>query len=129
MTSTFRTALLAAALVIASVVGVATPLGAQQQPTTVKPATGNRTSQQGRQIALRDQLRVGLYAATKADLQFIDLVVTRVDQGVLPRRLVDSTFLWARKRTRTTHGKYRKRPIVYFQPALTLRARQLGITL
>ncbi|MAT69160.1 MAG: hypothetical protein CMJ58_06505 [Planctomycetaceae bacterium] len=117
----------AAILVVVAALTAAARLPAVTAPIT--PSSGNRTAAQGRQIALRDQLRVGLYAFTKADMQFINLVVLRVQQGVLPRSLVDSTFLWARQRTRTTDGRYRKRPIVYFQPALTLRAKQLGITL
>lgn len=112
----------------ATLLVVAARLLALQAPVT--PSTGgSRSAQEGRQVALRDQLRVGLKARTKADLQFIELVVQRVDQGVLPRPLVDSTFLWARNRWRTRPGSHRLRPIVYFQPALTLRARQLGISL
>ena len=71
---------------------------------------------------VRDQLRVGLKAVTPADLAFINLVVQKVDQGVLPRKLVDSTFLWARNRYLTRPGSHRLRPIVYFQPALIARA-------
>jgi hypothetical protein len=55
--------------------------------------------------------------------------VLRVNQGILPRELVDSTFLWARRRVQGTHPKYRQRPIVYFQPALAIRARKLGVSL
>jgi hypothetical protein len=86
-------------------------------------------NRQGRQITLRDQLRTGLKAFTPADLAFIDLVVLRVNQGVLPKAIVDSTFLWARRRVQSTHPRYRQRPIVYFQPALVLRARKLAIEL
>jgi hypothetical protein len=97
-----------------------------QQPA-VRPSDARLRD--GRQITLRDQLRTGLRAFTPADFVFIDLVVLRVNQGVLPRELVDSTFLWARRRVQTTHPNYRQRPIVYFQPALAIRARKLGISL
>ena len=83
----------------------------------------------GRQILLRDQLRTGLKAVTKADAAFIDLVVLRVNEGVLPRVLVDSTFHWARRRVAVTRTQYFKRPMVYFQPALVLRAKAIGVVL
>lgn len=99
-------------------------------PPPGRPVTPSDTSSRaGRQISLYDQLRVGLKAVTKADLAFIDLVVIRVEDGTLPRPLVDSTFLWARQRVATRSTKYFNRPIVYFQPALVLRARALGIKL
>jgi len=97
-----------------------------QQPA-VRPSDGR--NRDGRQITLRDQLRTGLKAFTPADFAFIDLVVLRVNQGILPRKLVDGTFLWARRRVQSTHPQYRQRPIVYFQPALVIRARKLGISL
>lgn len=95
-----------------------------------KPSdVGRRQNQQGRQVSLYDQLRIGLKAVTNSDKQFIDLVVLRVNQGKLPRSLVDSTFLWARYRYRTRPGSYRLRPMVYFRPALVLRARRIGVVL
>jgi hypothetical protein len=101
-----------------------------QQPAPPTPVRASDASdRQGRQISLKDQLRVGLKAVTKADLAFIDLVVARVNDGALPRKIVDSTFLWARRRVQTKRTAYRQRPIVYFQPALVLRARAIGVTL
>ncbi len=97
-----------------------------QQPA-VRPSDARNRN--GRQITLRDQLRVGLKAFTPADFAYIDLIVLQVNQGVLPRDLVDSTFLWARRRVQGTHPNYRQRPMVYFQPALAIRARKLGISL
>ena len=97
------------------------PAVAQQ---TVIPAT-----QQGRKLTLRDQLTLGLRAFTKADKAFIDKVVILVEQKKLPRSLVDSTFLWARQRAVRHSRSRRLRPIVYFQPGLTQRARRLGIKL
>ncbi len=120
----FRGRLVAAAIVMAA---SSLALHAQQPGRPVTPS--DTSSRAGRQISLRDQLRVGLKAVTKADFAFIDLVVVRVDDGTLPRPLVDSTFLWARQRVATRSTKYFNRPIVYFQPALVLRARALGIRL
>lgn len=113
--------------------GGAATLQAQQPATPAErttPITPNDPrNQQGRQISLRDQLRVGLKAVTKADLAFIDLVVAKVNTRVLPRSLVDSTFLWARRRVETRNVRYAMRPMVYFQPAMIQRARAIGVTL
>lgn len=132
---TMRRRAIAAAIVLAALSGVA--LRAQQQ--LVDPATpsdrtnpirpGDPLNRQGRQITLRDQLRVGLKAVTKGDFAFIDLVVLRVNQGVLSRSLVDGTFLWARRKVETQRPEYRKRPMVYFQPGLVMRAKAAGVIL
>jgi hypothetical protein len=114
------------AIVAAAAIGVVA-LRAQQPTTPVQPS--DPANRAGRQISLEDQLRVGLKAVTKEDFAFIDLVVQKVDEKVLPRRLVDSTFLWARRRVQVQRPNYRKRPMVYFQPALVLRARALGVSL
>ncbi|MEQ8209079.1 MAG: hypothetical protein RH917_04540 [Lacipirellulaceae bacterium] len=107
----------------------ATPLLRAQQSRGVTISQAGARGQAGRQVALRDQLRVGLKARTKSDIQFVDTVVLAVAQGRLPRRLVDSTFLWARQRSKTRPGAHKLRPMVYFQPALTLQARRLGVLL
>jgi hypothetical protein len=114
-------------LAVAAAAVFGATLRAQPPVNPVKPS--DPTNRQGRQISLRDQLRTGLKAFTKADFAFIDLVVLRVDQGVLPRSLVDSTFLWARAKVQTQRPQYRQRPMVYFEPALRMRARKLGIPL
>jgi hypothetical protein len=111
---------------LAAAIGAAT-LRAQQPTQPVRPS--DQKGLQGRQISLRDQLRTGLKAFTPEDFAFIDLVVLRVNQGALPRSIVDSTFLWARRRVETNRPQYRQRPMVYFQPALAARARRMGVLL
>ncbi len=123
--TTFRSRIIAAA--VASLAASALAFDAPPPGRPVSPS--DASSRAGRQISLRDQLRVGLKAVTKADFAFIDLVVRRVEEGTLPRPLVDSTFLWARQRVATISTRYFNRPMVYFQPALVLRARALGIKL
>ena len=91
--------------------------------------TNNVGAAQGRQVDLRTQLTVGLKAFTPADRLFIDRVVLAVQQGRLPRQLVDTTFLWARDRAVRRSYSRQFRPMVYFQPALTLRARAIGVAL
>lgn len=90
---------------------------------------GAATSSSHRQASLSDQLMVGLKAKTPEDRTFLNQVVQLVEQGTLPRRVVDSTFLWARSRSATRADRNPLRPMVYFRPALTLRARRLGIVL
>jgi hypothetical protein len=107
--------------------GLASSLRGQEAPAPIKADSAR--DDQGRQVALRDQLRVGLKAKTKGDLAFIDLVVQRVNEGKLPRKMVDSTFLWARNRARIRPTTHPLRPIVYFQPALVLRAKAIGLKL
>ncbi len=109
--------LILAALVVAGML----PAFAQQ---STSPSTG-----QGRKVTLRDQLTAGLKAKTKADLAFIDKVVVQVEQGKLPRRLVDSTFFWSRDRAVRKSPTRRLRPMVYFQPALTQQAKRIGVAL
>ena len=93
-------------------------------------STGARlVGSQGRQLSLADRLRVGLKAKTAQDKAFIRKVVEAVDQGKLPRQIVDSTFLWARKRAQRQSKKRQLRPMVYFWPALQIRAKKLGLLL
>ena len=98
------------------------------EPTTAQQSVTPATPQ-GRRVTLRDQLVSGLRAFTAADVAFIDSVVLAVNQGRLPRRVVDGTFFWARDRA-ARRGRYRRlRPIVFFQPALKAQARQFGVIL
>ena len=89
----------------------------------------NGTRAQGRQISLHQQLTAGLKATTKADKSFINRVVRDVDRGRLPRSLVDSTFLWSRQKADRKSYYRSLRPMVYFRPALVLRAKKIGIAL
>ena len=111
--------LVVAALAVLSM--LTSPAAAQQSTAPV--------GDQGRKISLADQLRAGLKATTKSDHAFIDRVVLLVHLGKLPRRLVDSTFLWARDRAARKSATRALRPMVYFRPALTLRAKRIGVKL
>jgi hypothetical protein len=116
--------------VVIALVGLgslAASLNGQEAPAPIK--SGAARDGQGRQVSLRDQLRVGLKARTKADFAFIDVVVERVNQGKLSRKMVDSTFLWARNRARVRPTTHPLRPMVYFQPALVIRAKAIHVKL
>jgi hypothetical protein len=66
-------------------------------------------------------MKAVLRAVTPEQEAFIDNVLVRVKKGILPLELVQSTFLWAKKKPR--HRFY------YFKQALTVRAAKQGIKL
>ncbi len=68
-----------------------------------------------------DVMKVALHTATPQEGGFIESIVARVDAGTLPLDLVQSTFLWARKKPR--------KKFFYFKQALILRAADRGIKL
>lgn len=76
----------------------------------------------GEVISLEDQLKTGLKARRPEETEFIDEVARLVNAGRLPRKLVDSTFMWAVRR-RTNY------PFPAFERALRLQADQLGVDL
>ena len=96
---------------------------------SVAQLPSNIGAAQGRKITLKQQLTIGLKAFTKADKLFIAKVIAKVEQGKLPRKLVDSTFLWARHRSEKRSYARDLRPMVYFQPGMTLRAKRAGVRL
>jgi hypothetical protein len=120
-----------AACLSAGIIGlmVATSLQAQQPPAPTPVNSSTESDREGRQVSLFDQLRVGLKAKTKEDIAFLQLVVQRVNEGKLPRKMVDATFLWARNRYKKRPGDHRLRPIVYFKPGLTAQAKRIGVAL
>jgi hypothetical protein len=66
-------------------------------------------------------MKVALHTAQPEEDGFIEYVLARVDKGTLPLDLVESTFLWARKKPR---HKFQ-----YFKAGLIQRAAAAGITL
>ena len=85
------------------------------------PAWASETP--GVQVAeLRDQLEKGLKARRPEEFQFLNRVISMVENQTLPLELVKSTFQWARER-----AKNKRYPFPYFERALRLRAAQLGI--
>ncbi|MFZ4732864.1 MAG: hypothetical protein ACOYK7_10055 [Pirellulales bacterium] len=72
------------------------------------------------QPSLEDRLTTGLQARRPADVAYIGRVVDMVEQGKLPAKLVDSTFLWAVRRRQ-------RHPLPAFREALRLQADRIGI--
>ncbi|HEX4147782.1 MAG TPA: hypothetical protein VHY20_02295 [Pirellulales bacterium] len=70
-------------------------------------------------LDLQGQLEKGLKARRPVEFDYIAQIVQLVEDDELPRELVDSTFVWARKK--------RTKRLQYFQFALQARASQQGI--
>ena len=70
---------------------------------------------------LKKTLEAGLRARRPQEFAFLARVAALVEDGTLPRSLVESTFFWARRK-----GRY---PLVYFEAGLRLRAKRIGIVL
>jgi hypothetical protein len=80
-------------------------------------AVGSRTAEASSLDA--DTMKVALRTATPEEDGFIEHVLELVDRGKLPLDLVESTFLWAKKKPR---HKFQ-----YFKRGVILRAQQQGI--
>lgn len=73
-------------------------------------------------VELRDQLNFGLRTFQPQQQAFINDIVARVDNGQLPRSMVNVVFVWARKRKPTI-------PYPYFEIAMRLLSERRGIVL
>ena len=82
-------------------------------------ATGSRAAATNPLDA--DVMKVALHTAAPEENGFIDHVLTLVNKGRLPLDLVESTFLWAKKKP---YNKFQ-----YFKRGLIWRAKQQGIAL
>jgi hypothetical protein len=92
-------------------------------------ATGLTPATPTHAMSLHDRLVVGLEARIPSELAYVDNVVEAVDSGHLPVRLVNETFFWARQRASIPRNGRLRRGIIYFQPAMTARAKRLGVDL
>lgn len=115
--------LLGAALASADRAGDRAAMAGEVDSISVRPGTPEQ------QVSLRDRLVVGLQARLKSEIAFVEEVVHLVETGKLPQRLVDETYFWARTRAATPRVGRPRRPIIYFQAALTIRARHIGVAL
>jgi hypothetical protein len=90
---------------------------------SVTPATPLRP------VTLRDRLLIGLEARIPSEIAYIDAVVRAVHLGLLPERMVNETFFWARQRASISRNGRLRRGIIYFQPAMNARAERLDVVL
>ncbi|QDV22963.1 hypothetical protein [Aureliella helgolandensis] len=72
--------------------------------------------------SLEDQLHYGLRAVTPAQLKFVKTVVQYVDEGRIPRAMVNMVFTWARERNPRV-------PFPYFEFAMRELTKRRGTTL
>lgn len=71
---------------------------------------------------LTDQLTKGLRAITPEQKQFVVVIVTYVDQGIIPRAMVNLVYRWALERNATV-------PFPYFEYAMRTLSKRRGVTL
>ena len=69
---------------------------------------------------LSERLKAGLKARLPQEFAYADRVAARVEEGVLPVKLVDTAFAWARK-------KGVKYPFPYFRRVLEIQADLIGV--
>ncbi len=72
--------------------------------------------------SLEDQLNKGLRAATPEQKQFVQTVVVYVDQGKIPRAMVNLVYKWSLERNETI-------PFPYFEYALRVLSKRRGVVL
>ncbi len=70
---------------------------------------------------LQTTLEKGLRARRPVEFEFIASVVQMVDDGTLPPSIVQTSFLWARKK--------KPYPFPYFRQSLRVQAQQIGVDL
>lgn len=71
---------------------------------------------------LSEQLTKGLRAITPEQKQFIAVVVAYVDQGVIPRAMVNLVYRWALERSESV-------PYPYFEYAMRTLSKRRGVVL
>lgn len=71
---------------------------------------------------LSDQLIKGLRAITPEQKQFVAVTVAYVDQGVIPRAMVNLVYRWALERNATV-------PFPYFEYAMRTLSKRRGVEL
>lgn len=73
-------------------------------------------------VELAERLKTGLLVKDPRDVAFCEAVARSVNEGRMPAKVVDSTYLWAVQRGR-------RYPFPAFKEALRIKAAKLGVTL
>jgi hypothetical protein len=100
------------ACLLASVMFSAVAAAAEPPPVNAGGVSG---------LDLKTQLEKGLKARRPVEFQYIEQITQLVASGDLPREMVTTTFVWARKKP--------SRQLQYFQFALQTRAKKLPVVL
>jgi hypothetical protein len=85
-------------------------------------ARGRALHADSQEPTLNETLRSALKCRRPEEFAFVNLVVTKVEQGQLPRALVLNMMQWARRRRADL-------PFPYFQEGLRRQAAELGVQL
>ena len=80
------------------------------------------TSAQQQVADLSQTLRSVLKCRRQVEFDFVEVVVAKVNQGLLPAEMVLSMMKWARERRDDI-------PFPYFQEGIRRRAKEVGVTL
>ena len=93
-------------------------------PTATSPLSSpfTETTADGPTARFQELLAKGLKLRRPQEKEFVARIAVLVEQRILPRSLVTTSFSWARKR----HQKF---PYPYFQRAIVLRSAKLGVRL
>lgn len=108
--------LLAMAIALGASAGGNLVLAQAQQGVGPSPSDTGTTST----TSLKDMLEKGLKARLPSEFEFARRVTEKVNEGKLPRKMVDSAFLWAR---------YKKHPFEYFEFALRKQAKRINVAI
>lgn len=73
-------------------------------------------------VDLKNQLNSGLRIRTDAERAYVNRILQEVETGRIPRSMVNVVFVWARQ-------KNEKYPLPYFQIALGILAKRIGVQL
>jgi hypothetical protein len=105
------------AISIGALILISRPCLAQSADSGVNDAEVNTA---GQVVRLEDQLLNGLRVVNPEQRQYVLQIVALVDQGKLPRAMVNAVYVWALKRNPHV-------PLPYFQVALRALADRRGI--
>jgi hypothetical protein len=86
------------------------------------PIVGGKLLADPQVANLEETLTFGLKCRRPVEFEFVEVVVTKVNDGTLPLALVLSMFKWARERRPD-------QPFPYFQAGLQERAAKIGVDL
>jgi hypothetical protein len=109
MIARFRLLIVLSVLLGASTAGLAVPPNSHVSDQPIAPGGPD----------LKTTLEKGLLARRPVELEFIKRVVWLVNHGKIPISVVETNFLYARRK-----GPY---PMPYFMKTMEIRAQQLGV--
>jgi hypothetical protein len=108
--------------VAAGLVGSALPIGRAEEGLQGFDANVAEQMLDLNTVELRIQLQNGLRLFLPEQQDFLDQVLAAVDNGQLPRAMVNMVYVWSLRRNR-------KFPFPYFEVAMRALAERRGVTL